>query len=67
MSVKIGYGVWMATVNALTLSGLAALLTMQHVRVPMQRVGFWLEKGMGALLVLIGFRLIASTVGGNRE
>ncbi|HRW11124.1 MAG TPA: LysE family translocator [Caldilineaceae bacterium] len=67
LPVKIGYGVWMATVNALTLSGLAALLTMQHVRVPMQRVGFWLEKVMGALLVLIGWRLIATTVGGNRE
>ena len=66
LAVKIGYGLWMATVNALTLSGLSALLTIHHLRRPMQRVGLWLEKAMGALLLLIGLRLIATTVGGGR-
>lgn len=65
--MKIGYGFWMATVNALTLSRLSALLTIQHLRRPMQRVGVWLEKVMGALLILIGLRLNATTVGGSRE
>lgn len=67
LPIQIGYGIWMATVNALTLSGLSALLTIPTLRGPMQRVGIWLEKAMGALLVLIGLRLITSTIGGSRE
>lgn len=65
--IKIGYGVWMATVNALTLSGLSALLTIDNLRRPMQNVSMWLEKAMGVLLILIGLRLISTTMGGGRE
>jgi len=58
---KIGYGFWMAIVNALCLIGLSSLLTLKQVRQSMGCIGVWLERTMGVMLIFIGLRLIAST------
>lgn len=61
LPIKIGYGFWMATINALVLIGLSSLLTLEQVRQPIQKVGVWLERAMGILLTVLGLRLLLST------
>jgi RhtB (resistance to homoserine/threonine) family protein len=52
------YALYMVTVHLLWYGGLSIFFTMEPVRRVYGRVGHWIERTMGAALILLGVRLL---------
>jgi len=57
ISIKIGYGVWMAFVTTIWFSGLCLLFSKTWVRKTFKKFGHWFERSMGLVLIALGVRL----------
>lgn len=55
--VQFGYGIYMALATGLWFSALSLLLTRPQVRGFFSRFGHWAERGMGAVLIVLGIKL----------
>lgn len=58
MAVQFIYALIMATTAFLWFAIVARVLTHQAVRTRFKRVQHWVERGMGAILVLLGIKII---------
>lgn len=56
--VQAMYGLWMVVATAAWFAFVAAALTHSHVRTRLLAHGHWLERGMGALLLLFAAKLL---------
>ncbi len=63
LPVQALYGLWMCGVNAAWFMTVAALFTMARVRDTFLRLGHWLERLMGVVLLLFALRLVMQAVG----
>lgn len=57
------YGLWMCCVNAAWFMLVAALFTVDRIRHAFLRMGHWLERLMGVILLLFALRLFWQVVG----
>ncbi|MDO5625698.1 MAG: LysE family transporter [Pseudomonadota bacterium] len=62
LAVQAAYGAWMCGVNAAWFALVALLFAADAVRRRFLRMGHWLERGMGALLLVFALRLLWQTV-----
>lgn len=58
LAVQALYGVWMCAVNAAWFTLVAVLFTLAPVRQAFLRLGHWLERAMGVLLLGFAARLV---------
>ncbi|MCW5219737.1 LysE family translocator [Verminephrobacter aporrectodeae subsp. tuberculatae] len=56
--VQGAYGLWMCSVNAAWFMLVAALFTVNGIRVAFLRIGPWIERVMGVILMLLALRLV---------
>lgn len=52
------YGLWMCAVNATWFALVAVLFTVENIRVSFLKIGHWLERMMGIVLIIFSLRLI---------
>lgn len=57
------YGIWMCSVNATWFMLVAALFTISRIRNTFLRMGHWLERLMGVILLLFALRLFWQVAG----
>lgn len=62
LSYKVIYGVYMALATACWFSLLSVVLTQTKVRGFLLLKGFWFDRLMGALLMVLAFHLVITTV-----
>lgn len=56
--IKVGYGLWMATITAAWFSAVSLLFSHPTAQRALQRGGHWGERVMGAILIALSIRLI---------
>ncbi len=57
LSLKAGYGIWMAAVTTLWFGSLTYLFSLASVRSILTRTSHWFDRIMGALLIGLGIKL----------
>lgn len=57
LAIQALYGAWMCAVNALWFMAVGVLFTTARVRRAFLRIGHWLERGIGTLLIAFAARL----------
>ena len=62
LEVQALYGLWMCCVNAAWFMLVAGLFTVVRVRETFLRIGHWLERFMGLVLLLFAVRLVVQAV-----
>lgn len=67
VAVQAGYGLYMAVATGLWFAAVAVFFTLPRVRRVFDRVGHWLDRLMGGVLLLLAGQLLLSTVSGNNE
>jgi len=55
--VQIGYGLWMVLATFLWFSFVATILNIELIRSKFLKVSKWIEKGTGAVLILLGLKI----------
>jgi len=60
--IKLSYGLYMAVATALWFSSLSYLLSIKHFRQVLIQKGYWLERFMGLVLLLVAIELILSSL-----
>lgn len=63
LSMQALYGLWMCCVNAGWFMVVAALFTLPRIRETFLRIGHWLERFMGGILLLFAVRLVIQPSG----
>ncbi|MEX1033548.1 MAG: LysE family transporter [Cellvibrionaceae bacterium] len=63
--VQAGYGIYMAFATGLWFAGVAVFFTLSRVRRVFNRFGYWLDRLMGGLLLLLAGQLLFATVSGD--
>lgn len=63
--VQAGYGAYMAVVTGLWFAGVALFFTLPGVRRAFNRFGYWLDRLMGGVLLLLAGQLLFSTLSGD--
>jgi threonine/homoserine/homoserine lactone efflux protein len=60
--IKLGYGIYMAVATALWFSCLSYLISIKNFRQILVQKGYWLERFMGLVLLLIAIELLLSSL-----
>lgn len=66
VGVQVGYGVYMAVMTGLWFAAVALFFTLPQVRRGFSRFGYWLDRLMGGVLLLLAGRLLFSTLSGDK-
>ena len=61
-AVKVGYGFYMAFATSLWFCFLSAILTFANVRRTLLVKGYWIERCMGVILILLAIKLVFSSI-----
>jgi len=61
-AIKLGYGLYMAVATALWFSSLSYLISIKNFRQLLVQKGYWLERFMGLVLLLIAIELLLSSI-----
>lgn len=59
-SQLLAYGVWIMLIQMAWFSLLASLLSIQTVRQTFQRLGVWLDRILGGVMLLLGLKILAT-------
>ncbi|MGM0569421.1 LysE family translocator [Marinobacter sp.] len=67
VGVQVGYGLYMAVMTGAWFAGVALFFTLPQVRRVFNRFGYWLDRLMGGVLLLLAGRLLFSTLSGDHS
>ena len=62
LMVKSAYGFYMAIATTVWFASLSYMLSHQRVRQNLQRKGYWLDRVMGAVLLILALEIVWSTL-----
>jgi RhtB (resistance to homoserine/threonine) family protein len=60
--IQTGYGIYMAVATAVWFAGIAFFFGRPAIRNRFLRLGHWVDRGMGIILIALGARLIFATL-----
>ncbi|SFR82287.1 resistance to homoserine/threonine (RhtB) family protein [Marinobacter daqiaonensis] len=63
--IQAGYGLYMAIATGLWFAGVAVFFTLPRIRQLFNRFGYWLDRLMGGVLLLLAGQLLFSDLTGN--
>ncbi len=62
-SIKAAYGLYMAIATGLWFSGLSMVLSHHKIRKKIMSKGYWLDRFMGLVLLILAIELVVSDIG----
>ncbi len=62
ISMQFGYGVYMAIATFIWFSGVSTLFGSDRVRKNFHKMGHWLERSIGAILIALGVKLASANI-----
>ncbi|WP_434049739.1 LysE family translocator [Marinobacter salarius] len=65
IAIQTAYGVYMAVATGLWFMAVAVFFTLPQIRKGFNRFGYWLDRLMGGVLLLLAGQLLFSTVSGD--
>jgi RhtB (resistance to homoserine/threonine) family protein len=65
IAIQAAYGIYMALATGLWFMAVAVFFTLPHIRKGFNRFGYWLDRLMGGVLLLLAGQLLFSTVSGE--
>lgn len=65
IAIQTAYGVYMAVATGLWFMAVAVFFTLPQIRRGFNRFGYWLDRLMGGVLLLLAGQLLFSTVSGD--
>jgi threonine/homoserine/homoserine lactone efflux protein len=60
--IRLGLGAWMVVTTAAWFSTVAWTVGHARIRARLERYGYWIDRVMGAILVLLGFSLLIALI-----